>query len=367
MRLFDIVREFSGQKNTVVIQRSYIRLMNGNYNHAAVLSQLIFWSGKTSRRDGQFYKSHKELAAELDLTKEQVRHAIDCIKKRLPSVIETQLLKANGAPTLHYRIDSELLMRELFPEHFESESDSESTDYELELTDDSDMGKFPNPICENSQIDGYGKIPKSLTDPTTDLRSNTHKGSVKNSPTVGNILITQRVPQMSSGLSTAHVMHMDWLPTDDFAMQARLIGLTETDFTAEELNEFRIYWTAEGRSFHHMQWMSKFAIWLREGRKRRGAYGSRSESAKPRGNVSAGQSAFHRGRDSIQQVMRENGFADSAAALGPLSDCGQPRITDVFNTLAVDADTPRDTGGGTDVCGRDSASYDAGPSNCGSD
>lgn len=43
-RLFDLVRKMSGQQANISITRPYIAFFKGNYTHAAVLSQLVFWS-----------------------------------------------------------------------------------------------------------------------------------------------------------------------------------------------------------------------------------------------------------------------------------------------------------------------------------
>ena len=58
--LYNAVRDLSGQRNTISIQRPYVRMLGGDYNLAVVLSQLVFLSGLTSRDDGWFYKKYDE-------------------------------------------------------------------------------------------------------------------------------------------------------------------------------------------------------------------------------------------------------------------------------------------------------------------
>ncbi|MEJ2766953.1 ATPase [Photobacterium sp. MCCC 1A19761] len=113
-RLFDVVRELSGQAAAISIPRPYIKFCEGNHTHAAVLSQLVFWS--STKADGEwFYKSNDELGTELCLTTDQVRYAVRQLKKRLGDVIQSRVKKANGVPTTHYQINGDRLVELLFP------------------------------------------------------------------------------------------------------------------------------------------------------------------------------------------------------------------------------------------------------------
>ncbi|HIF9388767.1 TPA: conserved phage C-terminal domain-containing protein [Photobacterium damselae] len=101
--------ELVGQEANLSIPRSFVRLCSGSYIHAAVLSQLAFWSSKSTRTDGWFYKSQKELAGELELSRDQVKRSIKYLTTHFGSAIKTKLKKANGVPTSHYQIDAECL------------------------------------------------------------------------------------------------------------------------------------------------------------------------------------------------------------------------------------------------------------------
>ncbi|KNH58012.1 hypothetical protein [Vibrio cholerae] len=153
-RLFNIVRELSGQSSAISIPRPYIKFCEGNHTHAAVLSQLVFWSSTKPNGDW-FYKSNDELADELCLTVDQVRYAIRQLKQRLGEVIQTRIKKANGVPTSHYLIDGDRLVELLFPD--------------ASGASQMETGKLPNGNGkitewkrENSQIHGNGKITESI-------------------------------------------------------------------------------------------------------------------------------------------------------------------------------------------------------------
>lgn len=75
----------------------------GGIEAAIYLQQLYFWSDKGSRSDGFIYKTKDDIEAETTLTRRQQ----DPIRKRLEALglLETKLVKANGSPTLHYRLN----------------------------------------------------------------------------------------------------------------------------------------------------------------------------------------------------------------------------------------------------------------------
>ncbi|OOQ68170.1 ATPase [Vibrio parahaemolyticus] len=161
-RLFDVVRELSGQ-DAISIQRPYIRLC-GDHTQAAVLSQLVFWSGK--KAEGQlFYKSCKELGKELEIAPHKVRYAIDQIKNKFPSVISVVRKKAHGAPTNHFKIDADKLVALLFPSEEHSDSNLSNA---FEGNDKS--------VCENSQMEdanlsnGIESIEKTICEDSQSLR-----------------------------------------------------------------------------------------------------------------------------------------------------------------------------------------------------
>ncbi len=97
----DIISNFAGQNNILTIPRPFIDFC-GDIPTALLLSQLLYWTDKTKRPDGYIYKSYKEWKSELCISERQVKRASDKLKKE--GILETKIKKANGAPTLHYRL-----------------------------------------------------------------------------------------------------------------------------------------------------------------------------------------------------------------------------------------------------------------------
>lgn len=96
----DLLANFSGQENTLIIPRTYIDI-TGNIEDALLLSQIVYWTDRTKMDDGWFAKSYAEWQDEIALSKYQVMAAT---KRLAVAGVETMVRKFNGAPTVHYRL-----------------------------------------------------------------------------------------------------------------------------------------------------------------------------------------------------------------------------------------------------------------------
>jgi len=74
----------------------------GSIARTIYLQQLIYWSDKGHREDGFVYKTKESIEKETTLTRFQQDSCRKYFEKK--GILETKLLKANGAPTLHYRV-----------------------------------------------------------------------------------------------------------------------------------------------------------------------------------------------------------------------------------------------------------------------
>lgn len=103
----ELLREFNGQDNVFTIPRIYVKFA-GDLSTAILLNQIVYYSDKSKRSDGFFYKSYADWEHEICLTERQVRYAANKLKKA--GLIETKLAKVDGAPTVHYRLDYDKLL-----------------------------------------------------------------------------------------------------------------------------------------------------------------------------------------------------------------------------------------------------------------
>lgn len=97
-----LLAQMSGQDRIITVPKLYVQLCDGNITEAIMLNQIVFYSDKSSRTDGYFYKSHHEWLDEVCLTERQVRSLSKKLKDK--GWIETKIMKANGAPTTHYKL-----------------------------------------------------------------------------------------------------------------------------------------------------------------------------------------------------------------------------------------------------------------------
>lgn len=102
-----LIAQTSGQKNTLTIPKIYVEL-TGDLTTALLLNQIVFYSDKSKRNDGYFYKTYKDWEEEILLTERQVRNSANKLKKM--GLIETKVMKANGSPTVHYKLDYDKLV-----------------------------------------------------------------------------------------------------------------------------------------------------------------------------------------------------------------------------------------------------------------
>lgn len=103
---FELIKQISGQKNVITVPRLFVKI-TGDLNQAVFLSQCIYWSDKTARKDGFFYKTAAEFSDELGVTPRQVRYAAERLEES--GFITTEVHRANGSPTTHYRVNLDVV------------------------------------------------------------------------------------------------------------------------------------------------------------------------------------------------------------------------------------------------------------------
>lgn len=123
-QLVQLIKSISGQSNLITVPRIFIDIA-GDLNTAVLLSQIVYWSDKSKREDGWFYKSYPEWEDEIGLTQFQVKRSSDKLGKM--GLLEVRLKRANKAPTLHYKLDF-LLLTNLIIKKLNNQ-ESEVSDY----------------------------------------------------------------------------------------------------------------------------------------------------------------------------------------------------------------------------------------------
>ncbi|MGH2319355.1 conserved phage C-terminal domain-containing protein [Planococcus sp. SE5232] len=103
----ELTKRLSGQENVFTVPRIYVQY-TGDLTTAILLNQIVFYSDKSKRTDGFFYKTYDEWEQEICLSKRQVSYSTEKLKAL--GVVETKIKRANGAPTVHYKLDYDKLV-----------------------------------------------------------------------------------------------------------------------------------------------------------------------------------------------------------------------------------------------------------------
>ena len=101
-QLWRIVR--SANRSEIKSVHALISKMTGSQTAAVMSLKLLYWFPRATKADGWVYKSWRDWKAECDLSQSQVKrvHAAGCLEQ---IGIERKVMKANGSPTMHYRIN----------------------------------------------------------------------------------------------------------------------------------------------------------------------------------------------------------------------------------------------------------------------
>lgn len=97
-----VLGNFTGQGGFLTIPKTLIAYC-GSLERGLLLSQIIYWSDRTTDPDGWFYKTYVEWEEEITLSEYQVRRHTKGLQST--NLIETKLKKVHGSPTLHYRLN----------------------------------------------------------------------------------------------------------------------------------------------------------------------------------------------------------------------------------------------------------------------
>lgn len=99
----ELVRSFTGQANNLVINSKVLEFCQCSYEAAALVSQLIYWNDRTHNSEGWIAKTYSDWKEEIFISEYAVRKAVKLLKEI--AGVETKVMKFQGSPTVHYRID----------------------------------------------------------------------------------------------------------------------------------------------------------------------------------------------------------------------------------------------------------------------
>ncbi len=100
--ILELARQHLGHDNLLTVPRSFIDV-TGDHFSALVLSQLLYWTDRTSDPEGWVYKSHAQWKDELCMG----RSVVDRARQRLVTLglLQETHRKARGMRVMHFRLD----------------------------------------------------------------------------------------------------------------------------------------------------------------------------------------------------------------------------------------------------------------------
>lgn len=149
----------------------------GGINEALLLQQLNYWSDKGTRRDGWIWKTKADIESETCLSRFQQDSARGKLEKM--GIIETKVMRAEGKPTIHYRVSFQNVRNLLLETSVSyvsktqvssvsiTESTTESTTESIRKVEtvrllkemfDSFYKKYPRKIGKDSAIKTWNKL-----------------------------------------------------------------------------------------------------------------------------------------------------------------------------------------------------------------
>ena len=163
--IFSLISSLIGQNNNIVIPVEIIRF-TGDYHTAAILSQLIYWTGKQRDPDGWVYKTYDQWEKEIVLSKYQTSRASNELVKM--GILETKVARVRldngmlGDRAVHYRLNQDEFT-EKFTKHLsilEGKETSLSKVKELNFPKSSSLTDLT--ITETTGIN-YDNVPEPLS------------------------------------------------------------------------------------------------------------------------------------------------------------------------------------------------------------
>lgn len=107
----ELLLQLIGNKNTLSTNTLFIDF-TGSHEKAIFLSQLFYWSGRATMKDGFVAKTYEEWHKEIRIKEHSLRRYTKEFKKK--GLLETKFKKFNEVPTLHYKLDLDKTIKELF-------------------------------------------------------------------------------------------------------------------------------------------------------------------------------------------------------------------------------------------------------------
>ena len=106
-KTYQLIKSLFGQENTFTIPKILVQIFD-NHAMALYLNQIIFWSSKTKKKDGSFYKTYKDWEKEILVKERQARRYNRKFEEL--GFLKTKVQKVKNTPHCFYYLDLDALI-----------------------------------------------------------------------------------------------------------------------------------------------------------------------------------------------------------------------------------------------------------------
>ena len=145
---FDLIQTFTEAGSVVSIPKPFLKIFG--LETAYFLTHLLHWD-RWADEDGFFAITTTECAEETGLTGYGVQKARNDLENR--GLLETKVMRANGSPTVHYRLIKEAFVAALDEMEIPITPKQETSSEPIPETDKKDSLESSNPIAEVDEMD----------------------------------------------------------------------------------------------------------------------------------------------------------------------------------------------------------------------
>lgn len=129
--IFKLIQSMTGESNIMAVPKIFLEIV-GDLETGVFLSQLVYLTDKGSREDGFIYKTVGEWKDDLFLSEYSIRKSKKMLEEM--GLIETKVMKANGSPTVHYRVNKDALAETILRMHSLETLNSQEPNVESEVS-----------------------------------------------------------------------------------------------------------------------------------------------------------------------------------------------------------------------------------------
>lgn len=240
----------------------------GDAGKAVLLAQLIYWSSRGSRKDGLIFKTYKEIFKETGIKDKTCNRYYKKFKEM--GFFDWDVKKANGKPTVHFKLDMDKLT-ELLRSFWEKRNGQTDRNQTVNLSESLTENTTNNSLYNNSNFESE----ENVNDKDYKVNEELSSSNVKTGSNVKD--------SAGKNLKEKVLIPLDFFPTID--EQYRAIKAFEYKSPADVTRKLIELYREKDTKLTIQQWHQKWWDWMHKERNDFGNLKLDSEQVKIRNQV----------------------------------------------------------------------------------